>query len=94
MDEVIKLENKMAFYFKKTEKDIFMAEDDEEVFKNDNCRIYEKIIESDKVRDHCHLTGKNRGPVHKKCSINVKQKQNLFFPIVFPIFSIYDYRPI
>ena len=57
--EVLKLENKMAFYFKNTKKDIIMTEQDEEDFKNDNiCRFCEKEILSDKVRDHCHLTGK------------------------------------
>ena len=54
VDEVIKLENKMAFYFKKTKKDIIMTEEDEEDYKNDNiCRFCEKEILSDKVRDHC-----------------------------------------
>ena len=59
MDEVIKSENKMAFYFKNTNKDIVKTEKDEEDFKNNNiCRFCEKEIISDKVRDHCHLTGK------------------------------------
>ena len=61
-NEVIKLENKMAFYFKNTNKDIIMTEQDEEDFDNNNiCRFCEKEIISDKVRDHCHLTGKYRG---------------------------------
>ena len=30
VDEVIKLENKMAFYFKNTKKDIIMTEEEEE----------------------------------------------------------------
>ena len=63
--EVIKLENKMAFYFKNTKKDIDMTKENEEDFKNNNiCRFCEKEILSDKVRDHCHLTGKYRGPAH------------------------------
>ena len=36
VDEVMKLENKMAFAFKNTEKDIIMIEEDEEDFRNDN----------------------------------------------------------
>ena len=91
VNEVIKLENKMAFYFKNTKKDIIMTEEDEEVFKNNNiCRFCEKFIESDKVRDHCHLTGKYRGPAHIKCNINVTQKQSNFIPFIFNNFSNYD----
>ena len=42
VDENIKLENKMAFYFKNTNKDFFMTEDQED-FKNNNiCRFCEK----------------------------------------------------
>ena len=81
VDEVMKFENKMAFNFKNTRKDIIMTEKDEEDFKNDNiCRLCEKIIECDKVRDHFHLTGKYRGPANSICNINVTQKQSKFIP--------------
>ena len=91
VDEVIKLENKMAFYFKNTNKDIIMSQLDEEDYRNnDICRFCEKIIESDKVRDHCHLRGKYRGPAHSKCNINVTQKQINFIPFIFHNFSNYD----
>ena len=91
VDEVIKLENKMAFYFKNTMKDIIMTDEDEEDYRNDNvCRFCEKNIDCDKVRDHCHLTGKYRGPAHSKCNINVTQKQSNFIPFIFHNFSIYD----
>ena len=89
--EVIKLENKMAFYFKETKKDIIMKQEDEEDFKNNNiCRFCGKEIISDKVRDHCHLTGKNRRPSHNVCNINVKQKDSNFIPFAFHNFSNYD----
>ena len=91
VNEAIKLENKMAFYFKNTKKDIIMTENDEEDFKNNNiCRFCEKEIVSDKVRDHCHLTGNYRGPAHSKCNINVTQKQSNFIPFIFHNFSDYD----
>ena len=91
VDEVIKLENKMAFYFKNTKKDIIMKEEDEEDYRNNNiCRFCEKNIDCDKVRDHCHLTGKYRGPAHSKCNINVTQKQSSFIPFIFHNFSNYD----
>ena len=91
VDEVIKLENKMAFSFKNTKKDIIMTEEDEEDYKNDNiCRFCEKEILYNKVRDHCHLTGYYRGPAHSECNINVTQKQSSFIPFIFPNFSNYD----
>ena len=91
VDEVIKLENKMAFYFKNTKKDIIMTDEEEEDYRNNNvCRFCEKEILSDKVRDHCHLTGKFRGPAHNKCNINVTQKQSNFIPFIFHNFSRYD----
>ena len=81
----------MAFYFKNTNKDIVMTDNDEEDYRNDNiCRFSEKEILSDKVRDHCHLTGKYRGPAHSKCNINVTQKQSNFIPFIFHNFSNYD----
>ena len=91
VDQIIKLENKMAFYFKNTNKDIVMTDKDEEDYKNNNvCRFCEKIIESDKVRDHCHLAGNYRGPAHSNCNINVTQNQSNFIPIIFHNFSNYD----
>ena len=63
-NEVIKLENKMVFYFKNTKEDIIMTKENEEKYKKSNfCRWFcEKESFSDNVSDHCHLTGKNRRP--------------------------------
>ena len=91
VDEIIKLENIMNFYFKNTKKEIIMTKEDKEDFENNNiCRFCEKNIESDKVRDHCHLTGKYRGPAHSKCNINVKQKDSNFISVILHNFSNYD----
>ena len=68
-----------------------MTEEDEEDYRNDNiCRFCEKEILSDKVRDHCHLTGNYRGPAHSICNINVTQDQSNFIPFIFQNFSNYD----
>ena len=68
-----------------------MTEKDEEDYRNNNiCRFCEKIFESDKVRDHSHLTSKYRGPAHGKCNVNVTQEQSTFIPFRFHNFSNYD----
>ena len=49
----------------------------------------EEII-SDKFRDHCHLTGKYRGPARSFCNIIITQKQSNFILFIFHNFSKYD----
>ena len=89
--EVVKIETKMAFHFKNTNKDIIFGKKDEKPYGDNNiCRFCEKKFFSSKVRDHCHLTGKNRRPALTKGDINVTQKQNNFIPLVFHIFRNYD----
>ena len=83
VDDVTKLENKIKLFFKHTKKDIIMTEKDEEHYGIHNIsRFREKEVGSDKVKDHCHLTGKYSGPAHNRCIINVKQKQSNFIPFV------------
>ena len=87
VNEVIKLENRMSFWFQNTKKDIIMTEEYKENFENNNfCRFCEKEILSEKVRDHCHLTG----PAHNTCNENVKHKDSNFIPFAFQNFDIYD----
>ena len=90
VSELIKLKNRMFFYLKNTKKDIIMTDEDEDFKIIKNCRFCEKTIESDKVRDHRHLTGKYRGPARSKRIFIVTQKQNKFIPFAFHICSNYD----
>ena len=91
VDEMIKLENKMHFWFKDTKKDIIMLEEDIQDFENNNiCRYCNKYIETDKVRDHCHLTGNYRGPAHNEYNLKVKQKDSDFITVGLHNFSNYD----
>ena len=91
MDEVIKLRNKIIFYFKNTNEDTLMTEEDEEQYRNtNNCKFCEKNFEPVKGRDHCHLTGNYRVPAHQNYNINQTQKQNSFIPFVMHNFRKYD----
>ena len=55
-------------------KNLIMTALEEEDFERSNiCWICNKLIENDdKVRDHCHITGKYRGSAHWSCNINLK----------------------
>ncbi|XP_050340230.1 uncharacterized protein LOC126766507 [Bactrocera neohumeralis] len=47
-----------------------------------------ELLLSDRVADHCHLTGEYRGPAHKKC--NLEYQIANFIPIFFHNLSKYD----
>ena len=68
-----------------------MTEENEEDYRNDIiCRLREENIDCDKVTDHCHLTGRYRGPAHSISNTNVTQHQNNFIPFIFHNFSNYN----
>ena len=58
--------------------------------KSERCHICFKPFKEDnpKVRDHCHYTGRYRGPAHMKC--NLQYKIPSYIPIVFHNLSGYD----
>ena len=58
-----------------------MEEKKEQFQSSNTCCICEKSIDNDieKVRDHCHVTGKFRGAAHWSCNINLQLNKNLVF---------------
>ena len=72
---------------------------DKEKESNENqeiCNICEKEFcidednEMEKVRDHCHYTGKYRGAAYSICNLRYKISKEI--PVVFHNGSIYDYH--
>ena len=62
---------------------------DKLVYDNSSlCHICNEELGEDRVRDHCHLSGKFRGAAHEIC--NLKYKFPKFFPVVFHKLSGYD----
>ena len=59
------------------------SEEEEQFQSSNGCWICEKLIndEDEKVRDHCHITGKFRGVAHWSFNINLQLTKNV--PIIF-----------
>ena len=84
-------------YCKKIRRDYFnksliMSAEEEEMFQNAcscwiwSCRLFDLINE--KVRDHCHISGKFRGAAHFNCNANFKISKKV--PVVFHHLKGYD----
>ena len=72
-------------------KNLIMSEKEEHLFQQSNsCWICKKLIDNDeeKVRDHCHVTGKFRGAAHWDCNINFQLTKKV--PVIFHNLRRYD----
>ena len=72
-------------------KNLVMSEDEEERFQlANNCWICNKLFDvgDEKVRDHCHVTGKFRGATHFSCNAICKSSKKI--PVVFHNLKSYD----
>ena len=67
---------------------IFTEEDKKRFNKSRECWICREPLKDDKVRDHCHYTGRYRGSAHNSC--NLKYRKPKFIPVVFHNLSGYD----
>ena len=59
-------------------------------YKENTCHICMKDLDSDKVKHHCHFTGKYRGAAHNMCNLRYKIPKNI--PVIFHNGSSYDYH--
>ena len=50
--------------------------------------MWSKNNNKDKVRDHCHITGKFRGAAHKECNSKLRIPRKI--PIIFHNLEGYD----
>lgn len=80
--------NKIYLQFKFEKKMIFDKKDEKDFRESTKCHICEKDLGNDRVRDHCHLSGKYRGVAHNGCNLNYKVPK--FIPVVFHNLSGYD----
>ena len=73
-------------------KNLIIREEEEHLFQQSNsCWICKKLIDNDddeKVRDHCHVTGKYRRAAHWDCNINFRLTKKI--PVIFHNLKGYD----
>ena len=74
-------------------KKLVMTKEDDvnEVFDNSaKCWICDKVyVDGDiKVKDHCHITEKYRGSLHRDCNINIKLNHKI--PVIFHKLKTYE----
>lgn len=86
-----KIAEKVSKIYSLKKSMIKLTDEENELFdKSEKCYMCDKFFKdkNEKVRDHCHITGKYRGVAHKKC--NIKYQVPNFLPILFHNLSGYD----
>ena len=59
-------------------KEIIFTEEDEKQFnKASDCWICREALGNDRVRDHCHFTGRYRGPAHNSCNLKYRKPNSV-----------------
>ena len=60
------------------EKMVITAEEEEEFKQASNCWICGRLLNlEDRVRDHCHFTGRYRGAAHNRCNLKYRKPNNI-----------------
>ena len=67
---------------------IFTEEDKKHFNKASDCWICGEDLGNDRVRDHCHFTGKYRGPAHNSCNLKYRKPKSV--SVFFHNLSGYD----
>ena len=76
--------------YEKKEMTPLTKKEEEKHNKQKVCHICRKEFNTDKVKDHCHYTGKYRGVAHDICNLRYKISKEIL--VVFHNGSTYDYH--
>ena len=67
---------------------IFTEENIKQFNKASDCWICGEALGNDRVRDHCHFTGRYRGPAHNSCNLKYRTPNSV--SVFFHNLSGYD----
>ena len=83
------LENDVKAIANIKEKEMIFTEEDRKQFnKASDCWICGEYLGNDRVRDHCHYTGRYRGPAHNSCNLKYRKPKSI--SVFFHNLSGYD----
>ena len=69
-------------------KMVFTEKDKKQFIKASDCWICGEELGNDRVRDHCHYTGRYRGAAHNNCNLNYSKPKGV--PVFFHNLTGYD----
>ena len=88
IEHMLKEKDKIDLIYKNP-KPLNMSEEDGRAFNGaSDCHICHKELGDDRVRDHCHITGKFRAAAHNDCNVNYKLRNRI--PVIFHNLRSYD----
>ena len=87
--KIVELTEAIYNKYYRTPKKLFLSTEEQESFDSAKlCYICNKPLKKDRVRDHCHFTGKYRGAAHNEC--NLKCRKPRVLPVIFHNLQGYD----
>ena len=69
-------------------KMIYTQQNKQDFVNATHCHLCEKPLGADRVRDHCHFTGKFRSALHNSCNLLYKLSKKV--PVLFQNGKNYD----
>ena len=83
------LEDDVKFLANITPKKMIFTKEDEKQFNmTSDCWICGEELGNDRVRDHCHYTGRYRGAAHNTCNLKYRKPESV--PVFFHNLTGYD----
>ena len=89
VNKIVELTKAIYDKYYRRPRQLILSRDEQQSFnKATSCHICHGLLNGDKVRDHCHFTGKYRGAAHNQC--NLQRRKPRVLPVIFHNLQGYD----